>query len=282
MKQIAFILIFILFLFSCKETVVTPVSREKKEFFDTPKDSLYTLCKDLQGLDKLIIGKTTFSQFKRTYNEYLKRYRYVFNNKEFDKEWDEGHWAVTGDYWYDKRDWFNDNVKTIKVLNTSYPYNVGNLQLSYVNVAFLNDTLVAIYFRLTDSDDRDGVLYNHYIEKYGKGSGMLYYNKYDTILNRRGFDEYREIEEKKEERTWENEKVRLHFNMTYYYEDDPVIPLMKDNFTIKRDYWYLITSKQRYPAFQKEYKKYSDQFDAKAQKEKDERDRKNKAIIDNL
>lgn len=280
-KALLFLIPFIAFC-SCKETVKPVVSSEKIEYFNTPKDSLYTLCKDLKGLDKLVIGKTTFSQFKRTYNEHLRRYRYVFNNNEFDKEWGGGLWAINGENIYDKRDWFDANVKNIKVLNTSFPYMVGDLQLSYVNVAFLNDTLVAVYFRLSDSDNREGVLYDHYLEKYGRGCGMLYYNKYDTIINRRGYDENRQIEEKKEERTWENEKVRLHFNMTYYYEDNPAIPLMNDNYTIKRDYWYLITSKQRYPVFQKEYKKYSDQFDAKAQRQKDERDKKNKAIIDNL
>lgn len=253
MKRVLCILLAVLAIQACNYETSKPEIID--EVYEPTDEELFAACADLQGIGQFVIGKSTFKQ--------------VLNDKdvksvtsEFFRESNlyNGHWGV--DFWrsrsegvatsLDKGNWIKDNSKgKVKQLTLSgYNKKIADLEFDTFDLAFLNDTLVAIWFYPKMELVSDVI--GHYKEKYGDGRGHY---KYMHTRYKRG-DKYYGMTDTDEARTWENEKVALEYVNKDYFRSEPNIEA-KSYFK----HTLLLYSKSRYPVFEKELKGLAEQFD---------------------
>ena len=214
------------------------------ELYSPDPDSLFIQCKQLSGIGDLIIGKTTFSQAQK--NELLKDID-SFNK---DNNLYSGYWgeADKGGA-YDKACWLEKNAKDIKQISTPIipKVKIGDIELDCFDLAFLNGTLVAIYFE-TDSPK----IRNHYIEKYGNGRG----NYHSFHRNNQSKNNLNALEDIDENRIWENETVCLEYNHKKHSEI-----ISNKTYNYYSESWYLITDKCRYNDFTEKLAIWEKEYD---------------------
>lgn len=225
------------------------------EVYDPTDEELFAACADLQGIGQFIIGKTTFKQV-------LNDKDYKASTSEFDRRTNlyNGHWG--NDYWksqgdnisnsYEKAKWIENEAKNkVKQLNGIFTgTKVGDLKFEKFDMAFLNDTLVAIWF-YPDKEIEDDII-EHYKEKYGDGRGHYKYLHSRVKIG----DDITATENTEENRTWENEKVALEYcNEDYFHME----PGSKASSYFKHT--LLIYSKNRYPVFIETLKGLAEQYD---------------------
>lgn len=218
------------------------------ETYDPQDDSLFLQCSDLKGVGDFIIGRTTFSQVMRS-----KYYQNAFSLQMHNNFYN-GYWGVANKGGkMDKASWLEKKAKSIKQFpNPGISFKMGDLEFDHFDLAFLNDTLVAIYFK-TDSEK----IHDHYIEKYGNGRGTYY----SYHLDNEPCEDRSQLvvtEDKEEERTWENTDVRLEYHLSYHFEMGPDVSSVDSYYN---NSWYLLTSKTRYPVFVDEYEKSITKYD---------------------
>ena len=221
--------LYILLLSACN----TNKPETKNEVFDISTDSLYLRCAELKGLGNLHIGETILKNLKNdkgltTDFQYIKSDFYL------------GNWGVRD---FSLNDYIKDNFKSIKQIeigSVSHPYRIGEFEFKDTQLAFLNDTLVAISLGSRDYY----TIKKAVIQKYGDGQG--YYRWY-LLTNGKYGEDGLSLEKKEEEvRVWENEKVKFD---RYYYWSSKLVN-NKEVFPSVSEEHCLIFSKQRYSAFE--------------------------------
>lgn len=252
MKRIVF-LISALIVSSCALNNAPVVIDEN---YSPSTDSLYAQCADLKGVGDFIIGKTTFSQVLRSpYYKHVSKL--MMHNNLYN-----GYWGCANKHEkYEKSSWLEENAKHIKQFpHPELEFKMGELKFDDFDLAFLNDTLVAIYY-VSESE----TIHEHYIDKYGTGVGSYYSYHLDNEPCK-DRSKLKVTDTKKEERVWENESVKLQYHLSYHFEMGPDISSSR---TFYDDSWYLLTSKKRYPVFLEELEKMGKQYDD-LQKEENE------------
>ena len=260
MKRLLYITLAALTLWACN------VEAEKPEVidqtFDPTDEELFEACADLQGIGQFVIGKTTF---KQALND--KDYRGA--TSEFDRRTNlyNGHWGNS--FWkglddnisnsYDKAKWIEKECKNeLKQLCIGISgMKVGDLKFDKFDMAFLNDTLVAIWFYPEDDIEED--IIDHYKEKYGDGRGHYKY----TCSRIKVGDDLTATETTDEARTWANEKVALDYKKDHYFHTEPgskPVGYYEDSM--------IIYSSGRYPVFEQRLKDLAKQYDDNRNKDK--------------
>lgn len=257
MKKILFPIIALIIASCGSNPSVAPTVIDEK--YEPTDDELYSACAELQGVGQFIIGKTTFRQvladkdFKKVATSVYDRQSNMYN----------GHWG--NDFWNKKGDnyvlpgdpkekWMNSKTgpKLKQLPSSSFTgLTLGELKFDPFDMAFLNDTLVAIFFYPDDKIEDEVIA--HYKEKYGNGRGKLYsYNltKSDSNSNltvTKTFDE---------KHSWENELVALEYEKHEYFHMEP-------NRSPSGDFKHsmIIYSKKRYPVFEELLLKLSTEYD---------------------
>ena len=215
-----------------------PVGMER---FEPTDEELYAACADLKGIGQYVIGKTTYKSILKD-----KEFRENISSYSRDGNFYNGHWGY--DFWKDKLrgSGIYDNMEEshyiekrmkgkLRQIPCSYSYKMGELKFDHFDMAFLNDTLVAIWF-YPDDKDVDSVV-NHFKEKYGNGRGKEYKNSStygDTYINRVDI-----------EHVWENETVAMKYIKDEYFKMTKGNPSYS-NFKTSM----FIYSKSRYPVFE--------------------------------
>lgn len=260
MKRLLYFLLAALTLQACNVEADKPEVIDQT--FDPTDEELYAACADLQGIGQFVIGKTTFKQ--------------VLNDKDYKKATSEfdrrtnlynGHWG--NDYWkgpddnisnsYEKAKWIEKESKNqLKQLYISIGgINVGDLKFEKFDMAFLNDTLVAIWY-YPDGDIEDEVI-EHYKEKYGDGRGHYKYTHSRIKVG----DDLTATETTDEARTWANENVAIDYVKDHYFHTEPgskPVGYYKDEL--------LMYSRKRYPVFDQTLKGLAKQYDDNRNKDK--------------
>lgn len=245
MKKFLFIFLVIV-LASCNSIGNAPSVVDEK--FEPTLDSLYLQCKDLKGMGELHIGKTTYKQVKR--DKGVKTPAILFDTYT---NFFNGFWGVASDM--DLANYIEDKATILKQFCIG-KYQIGELQIDDVSLAFYRDTLVGISFRCTDE------ILKHYIAKYGNGKG----NNYRYTYSRGEYGEKGYVFEckERENRMWANERVTIEYK--HYWDQRTA--------TGERQKVYgstscVISSNNRYDDFLNEldkYKKaYKEQKEAKTQ-----------------
>ena len=235
------------------------------ETYEPTDEELYAACADLQGIGQYIIGKITFKQVLND-KEYLDgtfsfdRKSNLYNGHWGQKYWNKKGYNLPNDL--DKANWMEKESRgRIKQLNSKLTgFKVGSLDFDQFDMAFLNDTLVAIWYYPKREFVND--VLNHYKEKYGNGRGHL--NSYEsrsmigddinTLVATSKLDEIH---------TWENATVALDYVMDKYFHTEP-----NQKPTSHHNHSYLIYSKSRYPVFEAFLMELSEQFDSIQQEDK--------------
>ena len=226
---------------------------------DPTDEELYAACAELQGIGQFVIGKTTFKQvladkdFKKVATSAYDRNSNMYN----------GHWGV--DFWNKNGDnhvlpgdpkekWMQEKTAPKLKQLPSTPYlglTIGELKFSTFDMAFLNDTLVAIFF-YPDDKIKDDVI-AHYKEKYGNGRGKHYsYNLTQSDSNSR-LSVTKVVDET---HSWENDRVALVYENHEYF-------VMRPNTSSSGDFKHtlIIYSKKRYPVYEAILTGLSEQYD---------------------
>lgn len=207
----------------------------KNDVFDISTDSLFVRCAELKGLGNLHIDKTVMKDLRTdtglsTYNRYY-----------IESDFYSGFWGVKD---FELRDYIKKNVKSIKQVeigSLGSPYKIGEFNLEDIQLAFLNDTLVAIslgsrdYYTIKDA----------MIQKYGDGQG--HYRWYLLTNGKYGEDGLSLEKEEEEVRVWENESVKFD---RYYYWKSKIVKQQEVFPSVSKEYC-LIYSKHRYSEFEK-------------------------------
>lgn len=253
MKRLSYILLAILVFQACKVEADKPEVID--QVFEPTDEELFEACSDLQGIGQFIIGKTTFKQA-------LNDKDYKASTSEFDRRNNlyNGHWG--NDYWkskddnvsnsYDKAKWIEKEAKNkVKQLNGNFTgTKVGDLKFEKFDMAFLNDTLVAIWFYPADEIEDD--IIDHYKEKYGDGRGHYKYTHSRVKIG----DDVTATQTTDELRTWANEKVALEYvNDEYFHTEPGSKPVGYFKHSL------IIYSKNRYPVFESTLKDLAAQYD---------------------
>jgi hypothetical protein len=260
MKHIHTYLLLVLVVLSCNVQVDKPETIN--EVYEPTDEELFAACADLQGIGQFIIGKTTFKNV-------LNDKDFKNSSSSFDRETNlyNGHWGY--DFWktknddissgFDKRKWIEKEAKgRIKQLIPQFSgIKIGDLDFDKFDMAFLNDTLVAIYFYPDDKIETDVI--DHYKEKYGNGRGHYKYSSSRVQVG----DDVTATTSTDEVRTWANENVALDFNNTEYFHMEPGAKP-----TGYYEHSLLIYSKSRYPVFEELLKSLSKQYDENMQQSK--------------
>jgi len=261
MKRILFALVAITVLSCAEQNKPETIN----EIFEPTDQELFAECEDLKGVSQFLIGKTTFKA--------------VLNDKDFKKSTEgsyssynrqsnlvNGHWEY--DFWKTKNDglginidkskWIEKEAKgRIKQLYLSTGITIGELEFKKFDLAFLNDTLVAISFYPNDKIEADVI--NHYKDKYGNGRGHYkYYNSIETVGN-----DIKATKKTDEKHSWANEEVALDYVKNEYFHMEP--GKSSTGFFEKS---LLIYSKNRYPVFENLIKTLSNQYDELKQDDK--------------
>lgn len=253
MKRLFFYCLLVLISASCSGLTNKPEIID--ESFDPEQEELYAQCAELEGLGDLIIGETTYRQAIRSkiYDDSL---RSLVENNFYN-----GHWGVAE---HNQADWLEKYGTKIKqVPDMLLRPKIGEIELSDFNLAFYNDKLAAIFYRV-----ERGNLHQHYIEKYGNGRGSFYSFHLDNEPCRNR-DRLKSTTTTKEERTWENVNVKLEYHFNYHFEMGPDID---PTHNYQSDGWYLLSSKPLYPLFIEELSRQKEVY------EKQQSDRNKKAL----
>ena len=233
------------------------------ETFEPADAELYAACVDLQGVGQFVIGKTTFKQVlsDKEFNAFA---------TEFDRESNlfNGHWGF--DFWHSMYESSTQSTGKAHWIETSSKGKVKqlyggvtgkkliDLEFEKFDMAFLNDTLVAIWFYPKREIEKEVIV--HYKEKYGDGRGHY---KYLHTRYKRG-DKYYGTTDLDEARTWENEIVALEYVNKDYFCLEPNGEA-KSYFT----HSLLIYSKSRYPVFVETLKGLATEYDTIQKQKKD-------------
>ena len=213
------------------------------EKYEPTDEELYAACAELSGIGQYQIGKTTLSQVLRD-KEYRKIKPYDFDRKP---NYYNGHWGC--DFWnttglsvgeqMDKSHFIEKDVKgKVKQLYNGIEFKVGELEFDKFDMAFLNDTLVCIWFFPKEKE----TVVEHYKEKYGNGRGKKY--KYTYRLHHSN-GEFTLKEDTDEQHTWENGIVVLNYKNVVWFRSEPGRH-PNGNY----DESFIIYSKKRYPVFE--------------------------------
>ena len=229
--------------------------RVTNQIFDPALDSLYVQCKDLKGLGRLHIGKTTLRQVGK--DKGLSSGTSI----DWDVSFVNGFWGLSALSDMEQVEYLNKNAKKIKQFKVG-KYTVGELEIDDVCLAFYRDTLVAISFDCSDD------ILKHYISKYGNGKGSVY--RYDLIKGKYGDDDYFAETKYKEIRIWANEKVSIEYKSQL---DDKIAPNERRRFSTSKS--CVISSNHRYRDFLNELEKYQKAY-------KEQKEAKTKASYDSL
>lgn len=217
------------------------------ETFDPKQEELYEQCAELKGIGDLVIGETTYRQAIRS-KIYDDSFRSLLGNNFYN-----GYWGVAKQgAEHDQARWLVNNCSKIKqVPDMLLKTKIGEIELRDLDLAFYNDRLAAIYFRV-----ESGNLHQHYIEKYGNGKGSFYSYHLDNEPCRNR-DKLKSTTTTKEERVWENENVKLEYHFNYHFEMGPNIDHTRN---YQDDAWYLLSSKTLYPLFVEELSKQKEDY----------------------
>ena len=260
MKQIPFCLLLVLAVISCSVQADKPEIID--ESYDPTDEELFAACADLQGVGQFIIGKTTF---KNALNDK----DYTNSSSSFARKSNlyNGHWGH--DFWetkkddisnsFEKEEWIAKEAQgRIKQLQPQFTgIKIGDLEFDKFDMAFLNDTLVAVFFYPDDKNETDVI--DHYKEKYGNGRG--HYNYY--YLRVQTGNDITATRSTDEKRTWANEKIALDYVNKEYFHMEP-----GSKSTGNFEHSLLIYSKSRYPVFENLLLSLSKQYDENLQKSK--------------
>lgn len=220
------------------------------EVYAIPHDSLYVICKDLSGLNDFRIGMT-LKQVKAT-DLYRSQVRYSLPTEI---TFYSGRWKYREYTSFKKADWITKNCKgEIKqmVPQVIGKFKIGELEFRDMNLAFLHDTLVAIYFY---PENKETYILNHYKEKYGNGNGSYYHYRLDNepCEDR---DLLRVDEKETEKHKWENEHVALD-----YYKTSSFYMAPNEKIRSYDEHYYLVYDKKRYPVFEDLWKGWEKKYD---------------------
>lgn len=256
MKRGFVLILFLVATLSCDNKGNQPKIVE--ELYSPTQEELYSQCAELKGIGEFVIGETTFQQAIHS-KVYANTYgRFFMNNNFYNGYW--GVYKENGNH--EISDWIENKGRSIKQLPCpSLSISIGQIKLDNFDLAFYDNKLAAIFFK-TDNGD----LHKHYIDKYGNGKGTYYSYHLDNepCEDREKLESTETI---KEDRTWENEQVRLEYHHDYHFEMGPNMDFVR---TYKNDSWYLLSSKSLYPKFLDELKKQIDAFNNQKQdKEKE-------------
>ena len=217
------------FLVGCE----VPEIRTISETYDTSEDSLYVQCADLKGLGNLHIGKTVYKDLFK--DDFITKVKY---NGYLDSDFHLGFWGVRSDFDLVRHIENDKRIKQIEVGDLTNPYTIGELEFDEMELAFLNDTLVAIsiggdYYKIE----------KHLVKKYGEGKG--YYEFYCKSKGQNGDKNFYMEKRERRLRIWENEIIKFEKK----YEWDSKVVNNEDVYSIQGDDYCLITSKNRYNEF---------------------------------
>lgn len=222
-----------------------PTISETDEKYEPTDEELFAACAELKGVGQYIIGKSTFQSVQKD-KEFRQNCSGPFDR---DNNLYNGHWG--NDFWrrkggdisetFDERKFIEKDVKgKVKQLYGGLSFKVGELEFDKFDMAFLNDTLVAIWF-FPDSDALSDIT-DHYIEKYGNGRGKLYDYHY-SLKHSDGQFTFKSTHD--ELHVWENENVALEYkNYDNFYKE----PDSRGSSYFDRH--MIIYSKSRYPVFE--------------------------------
>lgn len=252
MKKYLFIFL-VIALASCNSVGNAPTVIDEK--FDPTLDSLYIQCKDLKGLGKLHIGKSTLRQVSKDkgISPYL--------SLEWNVSFVNGYWGESALSDMELGRYLNKNAKKIKQFDIG-KYKVGELEISDVCLAFYRDTLVAISFDCSDK------LLEHFKSKYGNGKGSNY--RYTYSRGEYGEKGYMFECKEKEDRMWANERVTMKYE---HYWDQRTATGERQK--VDGSTSCVITSNDRYDDFLNELDKHKKAY-------KEQKEAKTKASYDNL
>ncbi len=228
------------------------------EEYNPSMDSLFLQCQDLKGVSQYHVGRTTYKQvvrdkdFRKS-NEY-DIYTYLSPTSNFYN----GYWGKSkfvGINSTDKSSWIEKQCKgKIKQLGSPLSgYKIGDIEFDDFDMAFLNDTLVAVYFKPKSQFKND--ILNHFKEKYGNGIGSYYHYRLDNepCKNRNNL---KVTEEKKEKHSWQNEDVIMEYDYSYSFKMGPNTKLHH-----YESMEYVVYNKKRYPVFVEMLINYSKQYE---------------------
>jgi hypothetical protein len=229
------------------------------EKYDPADEELYASCAELQGVGQFIIGRTTFKQvladkeFKKVATSIYDRQSNMYNG-----HWGNDFWNKKGDHYVlpgdPKEKWMKSKCgPKLKQLPSSHftGFTIGELKFDPFDMAFLNDTLVAIFFYPDDNIEDEVIA--HYKEKFGNGRGKYYSYDLTKSDHNSNLTVTKTLEEK---HSWENELVALEYEKHEYFHMEP-------NRSPSGEYKHsmIIYSKKRYPVFEELLLKISSDYD---------------------
>lgn len=259
MKRIQLLLIGVIIASCSSNPSVAPTVVDEK--YEPTDEELYASCAELQGVGQFIIGQTTFKQvladkdFRKASTSIYDRQSNMYN----------GHWG--NDFWNKKGNsyvlpgapkekWMKSKTGPKLKQLPSTPLTgltIGELKFDPFDMAFLNDTLVAIFFYPDDKIENEVIA--HYKEKYGNGRGKLYSYKLTKSDRNANLTVTETLDEK---HFWENESVALEYVKHEYFHMEPNRAPLGD---FKQSMF--IYSKKRYPVFEELLLKLSSDYDEK-------------------
>ena len=250
MKHFTIFIVIVMLALSCETQVEKPI--HINEQYNPTEEELFTACSELRGVGQYIIGVTTFSSVSKD-KEYRAQNPYDYNRSNYyNGHWGHSFWARYGSSVNDEMEQSHYIEKEagniVKQMSNFGSFKIGELEFDCFDMAFLNDTLVAIWF--FPKDEKKVV--EHYIEKYGEGRGEKYYYERRT-RNLKG--EYSGTIKHDEKHIWENDAVALEY---IHKEDFQSSPNKQTHFSSFHS--MLIYSKSRYPIFEEVLKNTAKQF----------------------
>lgn len=223
------------------------------EKYEPTDEELFAACAELRGIGQYIIGKSTFPTVIKD-KEYRAQTSYSVGreNNLYNGHWGNGFWRNPFgkvDELEQARYIEKETKGKIKQLHNMLSFKVGELEFEPFDLAFLNDTLVAVWFYPKD----EKAIVGHYLEKYGNGRGKKYHYESKTE-NLKG--EFSLTEKTDEVHIWENESIALEY---VNYVDFRSAPNEKTHLDSKHT--MLIFSKSRYPVFEELLKEKAKDFE---------------------
>lgn len=249
MKQ--YLSLFIVFVSVLSCTFEAPVSLSEE--YNPTDEELFPACSDLQGVGQFIVGKSTY---KTVINDPDYQINVGVLSSSRESNFFNGHWGYA--FWDDSESSIGvsldksrliekeskGRIKQLITRTSGHSITIGGLEFKEFDMAFLNDTLVAIYFEPT-TEIEDKVIM-HYKQKYGDGRGHFKYSKSMMGSGEKAtiWKEFRD-----EVRTWANDRVILD----YVYEEDydAITKSYFEDLNLRYEFHpsYTIYSKTRYPVF---------------------------------
>ncbi len=229
--------------------------------YDTHLDSLYIQCADLKGVGLFEIGmswNTVMTSKVLSIDPWYRK-----------PSWFNGHWGVSD---FEMEKWIIQNHPDIKQfpVEVSYgafaqKYTLGDIEFKQLDLAFLNDKLVAVYYEF-GYDVNKQEIYNHYVQKYGEGIGSYYsseWNNHSTSLEDFACDNTI-----KETRQWKNEKVTLQ----YTHDERHLSYPKRDNKRgmLWNNEYYIVYDEKGFETFERVLEQAKDEYKGKKNDEHSE------------